>query len=202
MEIQEIERLAALLKPSGTIERGDTKNIEQRGPGIALRSQMQGADIIKQSLELPGLSLTLNSANDTIEILLGGNPPTPDERSEALRNAAHFLRHIQSRDQLSQNLLRKIEAHLATLIDDDQERTIMGTGQLDLNAIRAGVQNNSDSTIVSATPQYAMMERTTIESFAPKDLEQKRHLPLPMWSLIALAALFVIVTVVIVVIVL
>ena len=92
---------------------------------------------------------------------------------------------------------------MATLVDDDQERTIMGTGKLDLKAIRAGVQNNSDSTIVSSAPQYAMMERTTIESFiTPKDLEQKRHLPLPLWSLIALAALFVIVTIVIVVIVL
>ena len=110
MEIQEIERLAALLKPSGTIERGDAKTIEQRGAGVALRSQMQGNDIIKQSLELPEFSLALNPANNTIEILLRGAAPNAEERDEVLHNAAHFLRHIQNRDQLSQNLLRQIEA--------------------------------------------------------------------------------------------
>lgn len=197
MEIQEIERLAATLKPSGTIERGDQRSVEQRGPGIALRTLMQGNDIIKQTVELPNLSLTYNVATDTLEILANGVPATPAQREEALGNVAHFLRHITNRDQLSQNLLRKTETQLATMAMDDQERTVMSTA----NPVSGGLNAGGEATIVSATPQFSMMERTTIErlTFDPNELEQKRHLPLPMWSLIALSVLFLATAIVLVI---
>lgn len=206
MDTKEIERLAASLKPSGTIERGELSSVEQRGPGISLRTQLKNQDIIKQTVELPGISFSYNASTDTIEIMFNGTPATPEQRIEALQTVTHFLRHIQSRDNLTQNLLRKAETQLANMSMDDSERTVMNT---DANAMRSrslNQQDDSDATIISASPQFAMMEKTSIQpiQFDKAELErlkkiEKRHLPLPLWSLVALACLFLVAALVVII---